>query len=57
MDKGGAKAEGGTPAPRGVRCPRDPIFSRFGTTPACDRQTDRQARTDGHTTTSYTALA
>jgi len=30
---------------------RDPVFSRFGTVPACDR------RTDGHTTTEYTALA
>jgi len=32
-------------------CLRDPIFSRFGTIPVCDGQTDR------HTTTAYTALA
>ena len=29
----------------------DPMFSSFGTVPACDR------RTDGHTTTAYTELA
>ena len=29
------------------RCLRDPMFSRIGTVPACDRQTD--GHTDGHT--------
>jgi len=33
------------------RCLRYLTFSRFGTVPACDRQTD------GHTTSAYTALA
>jgi len=35
------------------RCLRDPMFSRFGTVPACDEQTERQ--TDE--TTANTALA
>ena len=26
------------------RCLRDPVFSRFGRTPTCDRRTDRLAR-------------
>jgi len=41
------------------RCLRDPMYSRFGTVPACDGQSDRRTdrRTDGHTTTAYTALA
>ena len=30
------------------RCLRDPMFSRFGTVPACD------GRTDGQRTTAYT---
>jgi len=34
---------------------RYPMFSRFDTVPACDRQTD--GRTDRHMTTAYTALA
>ena len=44
-------------SPRAIlrRCLRDPTFSRFGTVPACDEQTD--GRTDGHMMTSYTALA
>ena len=37
------------------RCLRYPTFSRFGTVPACDRQTDRQ--TDRHMTIAYAALA
>ena len=28
------------------RCLRDPMFSRFGTVPVCDRQTDRQTHDD-----------
>jgi len=35
---------------------RDPTFSRFDTTPECDRQTDRHTHTNRHTTTAYTAL-
>jgi len=27
------------------RCVRDPTFGRFGTTPTCDRQTDRRKDT------------
>jgi len=37
------------------RCLRDPTFSPFGTTSACDRKTDR--RTDGHSMTANTAQA
>jgi len=34
------------------RCLREPVFSRFGTVPACHRLTDRQ--TDGHMMTANT---
>jgi len=34
------------------RCLRYPTFRRFGTIPACDRQTHRQTDTHRHTTTA-----
>ena len=37
------------------RCLPDLTFSRLGTIPACDGQTDRE--THGHMTTAYTTLA
>jgi len=38
------------------RCLRDPTFSRFDTTPECDRDTQTHTHTHRHTTTAYTAL-
>jgi len=36
---------------------RDPTFSCFRTTPECDRHTQKNRRTDKHTTTACTALS